>query len=290
MASPTKYAAHTPYSDPGSYADLLQALPTELEALCATSRNVITHYRADYPDLPPDRHGEIDSRWLRTILELDQDRNPFPLAEPRPMKARVAGCCRDHSLFLVGALREQHVPARTRVGFADYFSPGYHHDHVVVEFWNGDRWVRTDPELSVASRDFDVRDMPVGPGAPFETAAEVWSRYRAGEIDASTYGVFPGSELSGPGFVNGYVVFEVAHRFGDELLLWDAWGSTDGADVELADGIAALLIRADSGDESAETELEQLYRDDERLHPGDTVKQHSPYGAPPVTVRLEPPG
>ncbi len=164
MASPTKYAAHTPYSDPGSYADLLQALPTELEALCATSRNVITHYRADYPDLPPNRHGEIDSRWLRTILELDQDRNPFPLAEPRPMKARVAGCCRDHSLFLVGALREQHVPARTRVGFADYFSPGYHHDHVVVEFWNGDRWVRTDPELSVASRDFDVRDMPVGPG------------------------------------------------------------------------------------------------------------------------------
>ncbi len=85
-------------------------------------------------------------------------------------------------------------------------------------------------------------------------------------------------------------MFEVAHRFGDELLLWDAWGSTDGADVELADGIAALLIRADSGDESAETELEQLYRDDERLHPGDTVKQHSPYGAPPVTVRLEPPG
>jgi len=104
------------------------------------------------------------------------------------MKARVAGCCRGHSLFLVGALREQQVPARTRVGFAGYFSPGYHSDHVVVDFWNGERWVRTDPELAVDTRDFDVRDMPVGAGAAFETAAQVWSRYRAGEIDASTYG------------------------------------------------------------------------------------------------------
>jgi len=290
MASPTKHAAHTPYSDPGSYADLLQALPNELEALCATSRNVIAHYRADLPDLPKKRRGEIDSRWLRTILELDQDRNPFPLAEPRPLQARVAGCCRDHSLFLVGALREHRVPARTRVGFASYFTPGYHHDHVVVELWNGDRWVRTDPELSARSRDFDVRDMPVGPGAPFETAAEVWTGYRTGEIDASTYGVFPGSELSGPDFVHGYVVFEVAHRFGDELLLWDSWGATDGGDVALIDEIAALLIRADAGDDMAEAELAQRYRDDDRLHPGDSVQQYSPYGEPPVTVRLVPPG
>jgi len=137
---------------------------------------VIAHYRADYPDLPTERHGEIDSRWLRAILELDQDRNPFPLAEPRPLQARVAGCCRDDSLFLVGALREQRVPARTRIGFASYVSPGHHHGHVVVEFWNGDRWIRTDPELAARSRDFDVRDMPVGPGASFETAAEVWTR------------------------------------------------------------------------------------------------------------------
>jgi hypothetical protein len=290
MVSSRNYAAHTPYSDPGSYADLLQALPTDLEALCATSRNVIAHYWAELPDLPPERRGEIDSRWLRTILELDQDRNPFPLAEPRPLQARVAGCCRDHSLFLVGALREQRVPARTRVGFASYLSADYHNDHVVVEFWNGDRWVRTDPELPARSRDFDVRDMPVGPGAPFETAAEVWTRHRAGEIDASTYGVSPRSELAGPDFIGRYVVFEVAHRFGDELLLWDGWGAADGGDVGLFDEIAALLIGADAGDEAAATELARRYRDDDRLHPGESVTQHSPYGKPPVTVRLDPPG
>jgi len=289
MDPTTRYTVHTPYSDPGSYADLLQALPSDLEALCATSRNLVAHYRADLPELPPDRHGEIDSRWLRTILELDQERNPFPLSEPRPMRARVAGCCRDHSLVLIGALREHRVPARSRVGFANYFTAGYHHDHVVVEFWNGDRWVRTDPELASGSHEFDVRDMPVGPGSPFETAAEVWTRYRAGEIDATGYGVYPGSEFAGPDFVHGYVVFEVAHRFGDELLLWDSWGATEGGEPELIDEVAALLMRADAGDDAAEALLEERYRDDDRLHPGGTVVQNSPYGMPPVTVRLTPP-
>jgi hypothetical protein len=289
MDRTTRYTTHTPYSDPGSYADLLQALPSDLDALCATSRNIVAHYRADIPELPVERHGEIDSRWLRTILELDQERNPFPLAEPRPVRARVAGCCRDHSLFLIGALREHHVPARSRVGFANYFTPGYSHDHVVVEFWNGDRWVRTDPELATGSRDFDVRDMPVGPGSPFETTAQVWTRYRTGEIDASTYGVYPGSEFAGPDFVHGYVVFEVAHRFGDELLLWDSWGATEGGEPDLIDEIADLLLRADAGDESAEARLEQRYREDDRLHPGDSVVQNSPYGKPSTTVQLTPP-
>ena len=248
---------------------------------------MIAHYRAELPDLPEDRWPEIDSRWLAAILTVDQERNPFPLTEPRPVPARVAGCCRDHSLFLIAALREQGVPARSRVGFSGYFSPGYHHDHVVVERWEDNHWMRTDPELAAGSRDFDVRDMPTGLGSPFETAAEVWTAHRAGELDASTYGVFPGSEFSGPDFVHGYVVFELAHRMGDELLLWDEWGITDDmSQHDLVDEIAALLIRADAGDTDAEDELEQRYRDDDRLHPGRSVVQHSPFGLPDVTVEL----
>jgi len=57
------------------------------------------------------------------------------------------------------------------------------------------------------------------------------------------------------------VVFEVTHRFGDELLLWDSRGATDGGgDRELIDEIAALLMRADAGDEAAETALARRYR------------------------------
>jgi len=89
--------------------------------------------------------------------------------------------------------------------------------------------------------------MAAGPGAPFQTAAEVWQGYRAGELDPETYGVFPGSPFAGPDFIRGYVIFQVAHRFGDELLLWDDWGATAGSgDEEMIDRLADLLVRADA--------------------------------------------
>ena len=82
----------------------------------------------------------------------------------------------------------------------------------------------------------------MGPDAPFETAAEAWLGHRAGIRDATTYGIFPGSEASGPDFVRSYVFFELAHRYGDELLLWDGWGATqaEGPEIDvLADEVAA---------------------------------------------------
>lgn len=274
-------AVHSAYSDPGPYAELLRALPGDPASLSAAARNVIAHYRAELPDLPEERRGEINSRWLSAILALDQRRHGRPLSSPRALAERVAGCCRDHTLFVVGGLREHGIPARSRVGFAGYFTPGYFHDHVIVEYVDGDRWVRIDPEVE-----------PGRPDAPFATAAEVWRGYRAGELDPRGYGVFPGSELAGPDFIRTYVIFEVAHRFGGELLLWDSWGATgaptlkNAGDEALIDELAELLVRADGGDDGAEAELVERYRRDDRLHPGDEVTQHSPYGYPPTTVRV----
>lgn len=285
------WVRHSAYSDPGPYASLLRDLPHEVGAVCAAARNVIAHYRAEIPDLAEERWDEIDSRWLERILATDQARHPRDLLQPRELADRVAGCCRDHTLLVVGALREQGVPARSRVGFAGYFTPTWHHDHVVVEHWDGDRWVRTDPELAGEGFDFDVRDMPTGPGSPFETAAEVWRGHRAGRIDTRGYGVVPDSALCGPAFVRDYVIVEVAHRFGDELLLWDTWGAAgpdrDGAEVDrLADEVAELLVAGDAGDRAAEAELAARYRSDDRLHPAGRVRRLSPYGRPPVEVDL----
>ena len=288
MPDPDAFSTHSAYSDPGPHASLLNALPDDVPALCATARNVIAHYRAELGDLPLERRGEIDSRWLQTILATDQTRHGTPLAEPRPLPERVAGCCRDHTLFVVGALRERQVPARSRVGFADYFSPGYNHDHVIVEYHDGDRWVRTDSELVPGSWPFDVTDMAAGPAAPFRTAAEVWQGYRAGTLDPATFGVFPGSEFSGPGFIRSYVIVQIAHRYGDEMLLWDEWGATAGrGDEEWIDELADLLVRADASDRGADDELAERYAADDRLKPGSTVTQHSPYGEPAKTVRLQ---
>jgi hypothetical protein len=278
------FAQHSPYSSLGRFADLVTPLPAPVADVCATARNIIAHYRGEFVELPVERREDVNSRWLEAILAVDRDRNGTPLTSPRPTDSKVAGCCRDHSLFVVGVLRQRGIPARNRVGFAGYFTAGFHHDHVIVEYWNGSRWIRTDPELDRAST-FDARDMPRGPQAPFITAAEAWVRIREGDLAADRCGVFPGSELSGRAFVARYVVFETAHRYGDELLLWDGWGDAD--DPELIDDVAGLLIRADRGDAAAEHDLRQRYQSDPRLRPGAQVTQYSPFGDPPKTVNLQ---
>ena len=286
-----RFARQSRYSTPGRHAGRLAALPDDLASLCAASRNVIGHYRAELPDLPEERRGEIDSRWLEAVLDLDQQRHPAGLDVPRPAADRVAGCCRDHSLLVVGALRQRGVPARNRIGFAHYVTPGWAVDHVVVERWHEGRWRRADPELGPGSA-FDVHDIPAGPEAPFETAGEAWLAWRAGRRDLATYGVAADPALSGPEFVRTYVIFEVAHRYGDELLLWDGWGATEEApEPAVADEVARLLVRADAGDETAEADLWSWYREDARLHPGPEVVTYSPYGLPPRTTDLRtPPG
>lgn len=282
-----RFVRQSPYSTPGRYVDRLAAVPDDLASLCAASRNVIAHYRAELPDLPEERRGEVDSRWLEAILALDQQRHPAGLAQPRPVAERVAGCCRDHSLLVVGALRQRGVPARNRIGFAHYFTPGWAGDHVIVELWQQGRWHRADPELG-PDFTFDVHDIPAGEDAPFETAAEAWLGWRAGDRDLSIYGLEADPAFTGPNFVRDYVIFEVAHRYGGEMLLWDGWGATEEApDLDVIDELAQLLVRADAGDNNAEADLWARYHEDNRLRPMDQVVTYSPYGLPPRTVDLQ---
>lgn len=279
-------ARHSRYSDPGQYADLLRQVDPDTEALSAVARNLIAHYRGEAAALPAHTRGDVNLRWLADQLATDQERHGLPLAEPRALAERLQGCCRDHSLFCVGTLREHGLAARTRIGFAGYLDPGFHHDHVVVERLEQDRWVRFDPELTDGF-DFDVTDLPTGPGSPFETAAEVWRQYRAGALDVSGYGVAPevDAPLRGAPIVAAYVLGEIAHRHGDELLLWDVWGAMAPdplADPELVDEVAGLLVAADEEERAGTLDgpvgrkLATRYAVDDRLHPGDTVTLLSP--------------
>ena len=223
---------------------------------------------------------------MQAILAADQQRHPGPLADDRQAVERVQGCCRDHTLLCVAALRHHGVPARSRVGFASYFSPTWHHDHVVVEAWLDGRWRRFDPEVTEPSAALpDPTDIAPGPTGPFLTAAHVWTGHRDGSLDVSRFGVDEGLDIQGDWFVHAYVIGEVAHRFGDELLLWDIWGAmtpdladAPPADVALVDEIARLLLAADDGDAAAEAELLARYREDDRLHPGRHIRSDSPDG------------
>ncbi|GAB3429529.1 transglutaminase-like domain-containing protein [Flindersiella endophytica] len=288
------YSQQSVYSDPGKYATLLDPLPTDIRALTAVVRNVLVHYRAAGFEFEGKRLAEIDSRWVEQILDTDQSRHGMPLSEPRGQYERVATCCRDFTLLTVAALRHQGVPARSRVGFAEYFTRDFGNDHVIVEYWNGDRWVFTDAELEAGEQlPFDPADIPYLVGAKpestphFRTAAQAWTAFRAGELDADRYGVAPDLPYRGDWFVRNYVVMELAHRQRDELLLWDNWGAMGNdlsGDLGLIDEIAALLLAADDGDEAAERELAERYASDSALRPGERVICTSPTG---VLARID---
>ncbi|MGW4678407.1 transglutaminase domain-containing protein [Micromonospora taraxaci] len=284
------YRQHSPYSDPGPHAALLDAVPADIATVAATVRNVIVHYRAGGVELPPDRLEEVNCRWVDRILDTDQSRFPLPLAAERPAVDRVAGCCRDHTMLSVAVLRQHGIPSRSRVGFASYFVPGWHHDHALVEYWNGRRWVWADPELDPAGdRGFDGYDIDPKAGL-FDSAARVWSAYRAGSIDPEVYGVSPELPIRGDWFIHDYVLIELAHRQKDELLLWDRFGAMTEdlttADLTLVDEIAALLLAADDGDEAAEKALTDRYAGDARLRPGPQAHCMSPVSGSVSVVDL----
>jgi hypothetical protein len=267
----------TRFSAPRQHAALFDPLPADPEGIGAVIRNLAVHYRASGIDFRPDRLREIDSRWVDRMLDADRRRFTTPLAEPRPPEKRIVGCCRDFTLLTVAALRHKGVPARSRVGFADYFDPTFHLDHVITEYWDGARWVATDTQFGLP----DVR-LSVGGLRP---AAQVWLAYRRDEVDVSTFGVGPElpAELRGAAFVRNYVIYEAAHRLGDELLLWDVWGDVSlelGHDLALIDELADLLQSADAGDAAAERKLADRYADDPRLHPGDRITCVTPAGRP----------
>jgi hypothetical protein len=280
------HSTQTRLSDPGAWAGLFDEIEPTIGHVSAVARNLVVHYRASDHELPEHSRDDISLRWMEAILATDQRRHAAPLSDDRPTDQRVQGCCRDHTLVAVAALRHHGLPARSRVGFASYLSPTWHHDHVVAETWSNGRWRRFDPEFeSPQSRLEDPSDLPRGPNSPFLTAAQVWRGHREGSLDVTHFGVDEGVGLDGEWFVHSYVIREVAHRFGDELLLWDVWGAmhsdlaqAPSADLTLIDEIADSLVRADDGDLSAERALLSRYHEDDRLHPRSNVQSWSPYG------------
>lgn len=300
--TPDAWASQTAYSAPGAHRAALAAVPPEPEAIHRAVTGLVAHYRGEADVLDDVRLLDVDLRWCEAILDVGLARSAQ--LEGRAPGARGAGCCRDHTLLALAVLREHGVPARSRVGFAGYLTDGYHVDHVVVEHWDGARWVLWDAELPAgfgsapfAGPAFDVRDMSTGVTGPFTTAAQAWTAHRRDGLDLSTFGVWPGLGIEGREFVRTYVVGELAHRRGDELLLWDLWGArlvpedlpdgdegaraalvpSDEADA-LADEVADLLLRADAGDDAAEAEAARRYAADPRLHPGARIRTLSPLG------------
>jgi hypothetical protein len=248
------YVSHSMLSDPGDRARLFDTLPADPHRLIGAVSGLVLHQGFVVPlgiTPYPGSGADVESRTMRKILDHVLARDGAPLDVARPPERRFIGVCRDYTLLTCTVLRHHGVPARARVGFANYFTPSFNEDHWVCEYYAGDRWRLLDPELSERVRShfnvtFDPTDVPRD---AFLVAGDAWLRMRRGVLDAATCGV-SAIGIAGAGFVASSVLRDLAALNKREMLAWDTWGisrelrpdsNPSPAARERLDGLAALI-------------------------------------------------
>ena len=144
------YRQPSPTSDLGRHRDLSPGLPADPEALSAVVRGLLVHnFTAEVQGLsfPSERMSHMQTVGAEAILDNVFSLDPAPLGVERPAGRRMVGFCYHFALLHCALLRATGTPARIRCGFAGYFVPQRWIDHWVVEYWGGDGWLLTDPQI-----------------------------------------------------------------------------------------------------------------------------------------------
>lgn len=285
------YARQSPLTDPGERAHLLADLPCDMQKLCQVIQGLMVHiYWAERYGLTlsQQRKQDVQLRKVSLMLEQVKAMDHQSLATMRPLDKRIAGTCRDFSVFLSAILRFQGIPARARCGFATYFLPDHYEDHWICEYWHREKqdWVMVDPQLDalqceVLQITFDPCDLPPGMFIP---AGAAWQMCRNGLADPDSFGIF---DMHGLWFVRGNLVRDIASLNGMELLPWDSWGIIEKQDDALTqeelgflDNAASLTLQGNTGF----SQLRAIYEEDAGVRVPDTVISYTDDG--PTQVRL----
>ena len=286
------YRQQSVFTDPGPHARLYDALPSDIGEICHIARALIVHYAALGSKPPADRIGEIDCRYLRVMLDRMLELDDRPLTDSRVIGNRLVGCCRDHTALAVSILRHQGIPARARYGASAYIEPGYFCDHVIIEYWNGARWVGVDSELGPDEIDmwkveFDPLDVPAD---QFIRGGAGWLMCRAGAADPDRFGLGPASPLHGWEFIVTEMLLDLAALNRREMLCWDSWGiANNSLDLSEADKTFLDEIARATLDEARADERARLFAD-ERLRLPPVIQSYSPAAKPeemPLDVVLD---
>lgn len=290
------YRTQSATSDPGAQAGLYAELPRDPAALAGIVRNLLLHrVEGEHFGVPiaEDRmRDDAETRYVDDILALIAARDGRALTCRREWADRFIGICRDFTLLHVSFLRHAGIPARLRSGFADYFSQdGFCWDHVVTEYWDDARgWLLADPQIADPARyrvDFDPMDVPRD---RFLVAGRAWQAIRAGEADASRFGLdYDENPMVGSWFVAGDIRLDLAALNKVETLLWDIWGTGAGSEDEMTDEIRALYDEAaavTAGPDPDVAAVRALFATNDGLRTPPTVLSLAPLRGPArVTLR-----
>lgn len=292
MSNLEYYRQQSVITDPGQHARLYDALPDDIAGICRVAQGLIVHYAAPVHSPTAERLREIDCRFMSAMLDRILELDNRPLTEARPVERRLVGCCRDITVLTVSILRHKNIPARARYGAAAYFDAGYFNDHVILEYWNGRRWVGVDSELSppvmdIYKIDFDPLDVPED---QFLRGGMGWLMCRAGAADPDRFGLGPASPLHGWEFIVTELLLDLAALNRREMLCWDSWGiANNSLDLSEADKLFLDEIASATLDDASADDRARLFADD-RLRLPPVIQSYSPAAKPeemPLEVTLD---
>jgi excinuclease ABC subunit A len=258
------YRTHSPITDPGEYAYLYDNLPDGLHELIALIQGQMIH-RLAAPNLgvtlTRESRGEQRLRTMQQRLARIAELDPNPLTVEREPKEKQVGLCRDFAVFLVSLLRHKGIPARMRVGFADYLGKEnkFKADHWITEYRNDERgrWVLADPDVGgVPLGTIPVRDginfHDLKRDEDFYVAGSAWKLAREGKVRPDLFRY--SGRWKGFPCIRGNLLHDFQALNGLELALFDYWdelhykseSKMTPEDKAILDKVAALTINPDA--------------------------------------------
>lgn len=292
------YGTHSTFSDPGVQAHRYTDLPADPNELARIARDLVIHRGEGEVfghAVAADRlRDDAETRYVEDFLRLISERSAAPLTERREAGDRFVGVCRDFVLLHCSFLRHVGVPARMRIGFANYFGdPEQYGDHVVTEYRHPVRgWLLADPQLAdpavAGAFGADVDPMDV-PRHRFLVAGSAWRAVESAAADPMAFGHRnPEDPMAGEWFIAHSMRLDLAALNKVEMLLWDIWGVREDGYRDVTDEIRDLYDRVAvaAGDKVSFDTVRALFARDDRLRTPQTVYSLAPHAGPRrVTLR-----
>lgn len=266
-----QYTQQGIFTDPGKLSYLYNDLPDEIPELIKVVQNLMIHpmhtelYNQSFSSTQIKEEEQIRS--VEKMLERIKSINPLPITAPRTSEDKLIGICRDHSLLLVSMLRHKKIPARIRVGFANYFDSEIEIEtHWVTEYWDNDqeKWILVDPQidyLQIKKHKITINPLDLERDQ-FYTAGHAWVESSSGSKKAEDFGY--NKKWRGWTILRSSLIQDLLCLNLIEPLAWDFWGKITSEpfsklkkeDKDLLDRISSLTAYADSND----TAIMELYK------------------------------
>lgn len=260
-------------TNPHQYKSRYEPLPSSPTELLRTVQGLVIHgdqgklYGVSFSK------RQLEEELLRNVPQM-LDRlfqiDESPLNTIRLPNLRLIGMCRDYALLLVSFLRHQGIPARLRVGFANYFkSELMYEDHWLIEYYSMEekRWIRMDAQLDEIQKThyriaFNTEDMPADAG--YLLGGQAWMLCRSGEQHPEDFGY--NKNWKGWHSVKGNLLHDFNSLLGLELLPWDLWtelstkkySDLNKSEKNLLDEMAEITVNPDVSEKELLNVLSQL--------------------------------